>query len=265
MNGNNQLEAIQLYLVQSAGLLKREISSENNLGRNMKSKALRAGLVSILAITSTLAISVISGSFSPAKAAVLCQPAGAVPRIPASLPLPTFNPTYKNVTVTLQTNCGNIVFTALGSAAPKTVQSFVYLAQKKFFDISLCHRLVTQGIYVLQCGDPTAVGSGGPGNTYRFPDENLPTKLGTNGYPAGTVAMANSGANTNGSQFFLVFKNSPLPASYSVFGKITQGLDILNYVAAQGVYPSQSQQGVSITDGNPIQAVSIKHVIVTGA
>ena len=150
-------------------------------------------------------------------------------------------------TIDLTTNCGDIALTLDSRKAPKTSNSMVFLTDQKYFDATSCHRLTTQGIFVLQCGDPTASGSGGPG--YTVPDENLP-KAGTDNYPAGTVAMANSGANTNGSQFFIVYQNTTLPASYTIWGKVTKGLDVVTAVAAKGV-----QGGGS--DGAPLQPVSI--------
>ncbi|NHC13971.1 peptidylprolyl isomerase [Motilibacter deserti] len=157
-------------------------------------------------------------------------------------------------TATLDTNCGTIELTLDGAKAPHTVNSFAFLAGEKYFDGTSCHRLTTSGIFVLQCGDPTGTGTGGPG--YQFQDENLP-KDGAANYPAGTVAMANSGAGTNGSQFFLVYKDTQLPPNYSVFGKITKGLDILEKVAAAG--------DDSGGDGKPNQPVTLNTVTVAKA
>ena len=111
------------------------------------------------------------------------------------------------------------------------MNSFKHLAEAKYFDGTSCHRLTTDNIFVLQCGDPTGTGSGGPG--YQFGDENLPTE-GADNYPAGTVAMANAGPGTNGSQFFLVYKDTQLPPSYTIFGTITKGLDVVQKVADAG-------------------------------
>ncbi|WAL70796.1 peptidylprolyl isomerase [Kitasatospora sp. YST-16] len=131
-------------------------------------------------------------------------------------------------TAKIETSQGEVTLALDAAKAPHTVNSFVFLAGQQFWDNTKCHRLTTEGIYVLQCGDPTGTGRGGPG--YQFADENLEGAT----YPAGTVAMANSGANTNGSQFFLVYKDTQLPPSYTPFGKITGGLDVLQKIAAGG-------------------------------
>ena len=158
-------------------------------------------------------------------------------------------------TFAIETNCGSIALTA-DSKAPTTVGTIAWLVNSGFYNNTSCHRLTTQGIFVLQCGDPAGDGTGGPG--FSFADENLPT-AGADGnyiYPRGTVAMANSGPNTNGSQFFLVYKDSPLPPNYSVWGSITAGLDVLDNVAAAGVLDGSS-------DGLPSQAVVIKNASTT--
>lgn len=156
-------------------------------------------------------------------------------------------------TFTFFTNCGNIVVTTVGSRAPITLTQLSTLARGGYFNNTLCHRLTTQGLYVLQCGDPTATGSGGPNFTYR--DENLPAE-GLNNYPAGTVAMANSGPGTNGSQFFLVFADTTLGANYTIWGTITQGLDIVRAIAKAGVKGGGA-------DGPPNQPIAINRVIVS--
>ncbi len=139
----------------------------------------------------------------------------------------------------------------LRSKAPCTVNSFAHLAQAKYFDKTTCHRLTTGQLSVLQCGDPSGSGSGGPG--YTFPDENLAGAT----YPAGTVAMANSGPDTNGSQFFLVYKDSTLPPSYTPFGKIVGGMDVLDAIGTAGVKGGG-------TDGAPATPVTINSVSVGG-
>jgi peptidyl-prolyl cis-trans isomerase B (cyclophilin B) len=137
--------------------------------------------------------------------------------------------THATYTAVLATNCGSVTLAMETAQAPHTVNSFVFLAGQKYFDRTPCHRLTTAGIFVLQCGDPSGRGTGGPG--YTIPDENL------NGatYPAGTVAMANTGApHSGGSQFFLVYRDTSLPPSYTPFAKVTGGLDVLLGIAAQG-------------------------------
>ena len=150
-------------------------------------------------------------------------------------------------TITLETNCGDIVIQTMARQAPVTVTVMATLARSGFFDDTLCHRLTTEGIFVLQCGDPTATGSGGP--DFRYRDENLPA-AGENNYPEGTVAMANSGPNTNGSQFFLVYKNTTLGPNYTIWGRIISGLEIVKFIAEGGVKTG----GV---DGTPLRTISI--------
>jgi peptidyl-prolyl cis-trans isomerase B (cyclophilin B) len=158
-------------------------------------------------------------------------------------------------TFTLETNCGTIVIEPFGDKAPLTVTSFAHLASKNFFDNTICHRLTTEGIYVLQCGDPTGTGAGQ--SFYKFADENLPEPI-TNNYPAGTVAMANSGPSSNFSQFFLVYKDTTLGPNYTIWGKITKGLDVVQYIAQQGLGPTQgSGAPANPGDSMPKQTVEI--------
>lgn len=129
--------------------------------------------------------------------------------------------------LTIATNRGDIALTLTPDATPCTVNSFVSLAEQGYFDGTKCHRLVPG--FVLQCGDPAASGMGGPG--YRFEDE----LTGDETYTAGTLAMANSGPDTNGSQFFIVLADSELPAAYTVFGEVdAAGLAIAREIEAEG-------------------------------
>jgi peptidyl-prolyl cis-trans isomerase B (cyclophilin B) len=160
-------------------------------------------------------------------------------------------------TLTITTNCGDIVISLLGAKAPITVTSIAALANAGYYNNSLCHRLTTEGIFVLQCGDPTASGSGSPTGWSGYVDENLPKATGIN-YPAGTVAMANSGPKTNGSQFFLVYQDTTLGANYTIWGKITKGLDLVQKVGAVGAYQMNGNQAMYAGDGYPIQTVEIK-------
>lgn len=155
-------------------------------------------------------------------------------------------------TLDLATNCGPITIATLPEAAPETVNSMVFLAEQGYFDLTACHRLTTEGIFVLQCGDPAGNGTGGPG--YAVPDENLPPDGAAN-YPAGTVAMANAGPGTAGSQFFIVYADTTLPPAYTIWGEVTAGLDQVQAIAAAGV----SGGGA---DGPPAQQVVIEQATV---
>jgi peptidyl-prolyl cis-trans isomerase B (cyclophilin B) len=182
---------------------------------------------------------------------------------------PPTAPDYSSAyTATINTNLGKIGINLLNSKATCTVNSFVHLASADFWNKSQCHRVTTTGgLYVLQCGDPYATaeakltckqsigspGTGGPG--YQFASENLTGAT----YKAGTVAMANSGgSDTNGSQFFLVYKNTSLPAQYTPFGTITSGMDILQKVAKAGTSCVYSGPG----DGAPKEKVIINSVTI---
>lgn len=164
--------------------------------------------------------------------------------------------TEGTVTVNLETNQGPIGMELDRSVAPCTVNAIMHLAEQDYFDNTLCHRLVTDGIYVLQCGDPTGTGAGGPGFEFanEYPtdeasDEELAAPV---LYPRGSIAMANSGPDTNGSQFFLNYDDSPLPPTYTYFGQIDdEGLATLDSIAEAGVDGGQP-------DGQPAEQVTIE-------
>ena len=149
--------------------------------------------------------------------------------------LPPKTPTSKTpYQATVTTNRGQIVIDLSTTQAPCTTNSFRFLATKNFFNGTKCHRLTTEGIFVLQCGDPSGTGRGGP--NYHFRDENLDGAT----YPRGTVAMANSGPNTNGSQFFIVYAEGGLEPKYTPFGKVVKGLDIVERIAKAGATKEQA-------------------------
>ncbi|MDR2722469.1 MAG: peptidylprolyl isomerase [Cellulomonadaceae bacterium] len=160
-------------------------------------------------------------------------------------------------TATMTTSAGDIVMELDGAAAPQAVANFIALARDGFFTNTSCHRLVTSGIFVLQCGDPEGTGMGGPGWNFG-PIENAPAD---DVYPAGTLAMARVGGNaySMGSQFFLVYEDSTIPSDqaggYTVFGRITSGLDVVQSIANDGV-----EGGAS--DGSPATQVVIEGVEV---
>jgi peptidyl-prolyl cis-trans isomerase B (cyclophilin B) len=181
--------------------------------------------------------------------------------------LPTTNPqTYQapppaadsldqDWNVIIHTNMGDVEATLDGALAPQSVASFIMLASNGFFDGTACHRLLPDSL--LQCGDPTATGGGGPGYSFG-PIENAPAD---DVYPAGTIAMARQSGNaeSQGSQFFLVFNDVPLPSDaaggYSVFGTIDSGLEILQAIGAAGTADGSG-------DGQPIENVIIESVEV---
>jgi len=176
----------------------------------------------------------------------------SVPGAPKDLGTPPVKPVHNGmVKATVKTNHGDVVLELDGENAPCTVNSFAFLAEKDFYDKTECHRLTSGGLNVLQCGDPTGKGTGGPG--YQFANEN------TEGaeYKAGALAMAHSSRpDSNGSQFFMVYEDSELPPDYTVFGKITKGLDVIRDIAAGGSEPGG--------DGKPKKKVTIRDVSIAG-
>jgi peptidyl-prolyl cis-trans isomerase B (cyclophilin B) len=183
---------------------------------------------------------------------VICKPTTAKAHTAKNIIPPEVKTPYKNRTFTFTTNCGEIVIQANGKSAPITVTALAALANGGFYNKTFCHRLVTDEIYVLQCGDPTGTGKGGPNFTYRA--ENLPQAVEAN-YPAGTVAMANNGANTNGSQFFIVYEDTSMNPNYTIWGRVTKGLEIVKAIAKEGVVDGTSE-------GLPKQMIAIERVRV---
>jgi peptidyl-prolyl cis-trans isomerase B (cyclophilin B) len=165
-------------------------------------------------------------------------------------PPSTEAPDTGDVAVTIGTTVGDLKATLGRDATPCTVNSFLSLADQGYFDDVACHRLTTSGIFVLQCGDPSGTGGGGPG--YSFADE----LEGTETYEAGTLAMANAGPDTNGSQFFIVYADSPLDPAYTVFGHVDDAaVTTLEDVAKKGVAGGAG-------DGAPKEDVTITSVTV---
>jgi len=185
-----------------------------------------------------------AGRTTPLAPTVDCTftPSTGQPAVkPNTAPAGTATSTQGTVAVTMTTSAGAVPLTLDRTLAPCTVASFLSLTTQKYFDGTPCHRLTTQGIKVLQCGDPAGTGKGGPGYTFanEFPTDQFPTgdpaAQNPATYPRGTLAMANAGPGTNGSQFFLVYGDSPLPPQYTVFGSIgAAGLSVLDAVAAAG-------------------------------
>ncbi|MGY4651805.1 peptidylprolyl isomerase [Mycobacterium sp. URHB0021] len=202
---------------------------------------------------------------APADLGANCQyPAAEKASKPVNPPRTGKVPTDPaQVSVSMTTNQGNIGLQLDNAKSPCTVNSFASLAQQGFFNDTPCHRLTTsEGLSVLQCGDPTGQGTGGPGyqfaneyptNQYQPDDPKLQQPV---LYPRGTIAMANAGPGTNGSQFFLVYKDSQLPPNYTVFGTIDQtGLATLDKIAAAGVADGGQ-------DGKPKDDVQVKTILL---
>ncbi len=200
---------------------------------------------------------------APADLGKNCQyPAAQAASKPNNLPRTGEVPTDPaEVSVSMSTDQGNIGIQLDNAKSPCTVNSFASLAQQGYFNDTQCHRLTTSpGLSVLQCGDPTGSGSGGPGyefaneyptNQFQPDDPQLQNPV---TYPRGTLAMANAGPGTNGSQFFLVYRDSMLPPGYTVFGKIDDtGLATLDKIAAGGVEGGGQ-------DGKPATPVTVKSI-----
>jgi peptidyl-prolyl cis-trans isomerase B (cyclophilin B) len=194
------------------------------------------------------------GSSSAAPSDVTCDyPTSQVPTTKLNDPPPSTPTLGGDVTVTVDSSLGALTWTMDATKAPCTVNSFVSLATQNYFNGTHCHRLTTQGIYVLQCGDPTATGTGGPG--YTIPDE----VDGSETYPAGTLAMAKTQEpNSGGSQFFIVYQDTDLPPDYTVFGTVDQAtIDAVTDLAAKGTDETNGPG-----DGHPLEDVDINTVTV---
>lgn len=189
----------------------------------------------------------ITASSTPAVTLEVPAPVSQVS--PSATPINKTTIKNKMHNVTIETNKGTIVIETYDADAPKTVNNFVTLANKGFYNGTIFHRVIKN--FMIQGGDPTGTGRGGPG--YQFEDElNPATDSYKAGYTRGVVAMANAGANTNGSQFFIMHKDYALPHSYSIFGKVISGMEVVDAIAASAVGP----------DDKPVQDVVMKKVTV---
>ncbi len=156
--------------------------------------------------------------------------------------------TEQDYTAILKTSEGDITIDLAEEETPITVNNFVYLARKGFYDGTTFHRVIKD--FMIQGGDPKGDGTGGPG--YKFDDEPFDGE-----YTRGTVAMANSGPNTNGSQFFIMHKDSPLPKNYVIFGSVTKGLDVVDAIATADVTTSASGE-----NSKPITPVIVNSITI---
>ncbi|WP_328300570.1 peptidylprolyl isomerase [Streptomyces sp. NBC_00435] len=166
--------------------------------------------------------------------------------------LPVHDPARaRPYTAELVTDRGKVVIEAFTGAAPCSTTSFAFLAGKKYFDGSACHRVTTRGIFVLECGDPAGLGTADPG--YYFPDENLADAS----YPAGTVAMSKAVPGRNGSQFFISYADPDfrMQPDWTPFARVVSGLDVLRRIAGNGTEDGSP-------DGRPKEPVVIRSVTV---
>jgi cyclophilin family peptidyl-prolyl cis-trans isomerase len=157
----------------------------------------------------------------------------------------------KTYTATLSTTLGDIVISLNSEKTPITANNFIALARKKFYDNTIFHRVIKD--FMIQGGDPKGDGTGGPG--YQFMDEPFDGE-----YTRGTVAMANRGPNTNGSQFFIIHKDTKLPKNYVIFGKVTKGLDVVDKIAEAPTKTSPNGETSA-----PVNPVKINSIVILGS
>ncbi|WP_444950891.1 peptidylprolyl isomerase [Micromonospora ureilytica] len=245
--------------------------------RRQTTAIISAGAALVLVVAGTVWLAVSLGGDDDKPGTTTAAP-GASECVYNALPTEQRPPQIKDVgvpsnqqsgtgvqTMTIDTNLGPITAKVDRSLVPCTAGSFTHLAEKNFFDNTKCHRLVTEGIKVLQCGDPSATGDGwrptdGQGGpSYRLPEENLPTDK-RPPYPEGVIAMAKSSEpGSTGSQFFIVYGDSPLDPAYTVLGSITGGLDLVKDVAKAGDDGAFAQNG----GGHPKKEVIIKDLTMS--
>lgn len=200
-------------------------------------------VIAVIAIAGSLIIKK-PGDTSSVQPSGTTQKESPMPSVSA-LPKPEMViDSKKSYSVTLKTTAGNIVITLDTKNTPITANNFYYLAKAKFYDGVIFHRVIPG--FMIQGGDPTGTGSGGPG--YKFDDEKFSGE-----YKRGTVAMANAGPNTNGSQFFIMHADYDLPKNYVIFGKVTAGLDVVDKIATAETIPG----GEGSRPKNPVKIESV--------
>lgn len=209
----------------------------------MKQSYIWVGAVSVILFAAVIYVRMPKGDIMSKN--VEPQTSQAAERVPTPTLVPIdVNKTY---TATLETSVGNIVIALTAKETPKTVGNFVNLSRSGFYDNTIFHRVI-EG-FMIQGGDPKGNGTGGPG--YKFDDEPF-----EGSYTRGTVAMANSGPNTNGSQFFIMHEDEALPPAYVIFGKVSQGMEVVDTIATAD----------TINDGRensrPVDPVVVKKVTI---
>jgi len=195
-------------------------------------KITKSAAVAATFVIFTAGFSSIASAVEP-TAKVICNETSAVAHREKKVSIPKVSKSSKNKIITLNTNCGKIVIEANSKNAPITTSMLIGLINSGFYDMSICHRMISSDTAsLLQCGDPTASGFGGP--PFTFKDENLPSPTEKN-YPVGAVAMANPGTkNQNGSQFFIMANDTTLGPNYSIWGKVISGLEIVKAIVSNG-------------------------------
>ncbi|GAB3675236.1 peptidylprolyl isomerase [Angustibacter aerolatus] len=232
---------------------RRQVSQQARAQRQRRNQQVVGAVVAVLVVVGgVLALTRLVGD-PPATRATSSTGPKQYPSAP-----PTTLAEGKRWTATVTTNRGVVTMELYGDEAPQTVSSFLFLARDGYYDKTPCHRLTLSApLQVLQCGDPTGKGTGGPG--YGYGIENAPAD---GKYPAGTLAMARGNdPNTNGSQFFVTWGDSTLPTDgggYSIFGRVTKGLDVVQGVADKGTSDGQP-------DGSPKEAIDIESIAVKPA
>ncbi|MBV1850364.1 peptidylprolyl isomerase [Catellatospora sp. NEAU-YM18] len=247
---------------------------EESRKRKQRNAVIGAGLALLLVVGGVVwAVTAMSGDDDKGAAAAGASPSPVAQQCAWAPEDTTANKNLKDVgtpptkdiatkgtqTMTIALNSGTVEVEVNTAKAPCTAASMTYLASKKFFDNTKCHRLTTEGIKVLQCGDPSGTGMGGP--SYKMAEENLPNVTDpTTAYPPGTIAMANTGQpGSTGSQFFIVYDTSQLGPNYTVLGKVTKGLDVVKKIGETGAV----KDGKSAPDGEPKNPVTITSLTVT--
>jgi peptidyl-prolyl cis-trans isomerase B (cyclophilin B) len=262
-NARDRARQKRRYEQHQDGLSKREQTGKRN-------KQVIGVVVVILVVIGMVALGVAqglaptsspqAGNPTPPTVTTVVDGCRAAPKVPTDERKGTLpdkkTAAGKTFIATVVTNCGVITMELDGTKAPQTVASFLGLAKSGYWADSPCHRLTTSApLFVLQCGDPTGTGSGDPG--YGYGVENAPEDF---NFAPGTLAMARtSDPKSNGGQFFIVYKDTELPdvVGYSVFGKVTSGMDIVDKIAAAGATPPDGNQNTA-----PVQPISILTVDV---
>ena len=245
--------------------LERQLTRRAQRARKRKQLTIAGSILAVVAVVAGGALVYVLTK-SDGSVAVKCEYPASPPSQPAAKKVdpPSTDGVKKSddtYDVTMDTSQGPIGLVLDNSKSPCTVNSFLSLVKQNYFDGTTCHRLTNSAqLKVLQCGDPSGTGAGGPGYSFadEYPISKDPTAMVAGDYKRGTLAMANAGPDTNGSQFFLVFGDTDLPPDYTKFGTIDEaGLQTLDKIAAGGIVPADRGP----EDGKPVLPVDVKTVV----